>query len=63
MSSALEAAAKGAKDALMIVGNVAANLICFLSALAFLNSVVVFFEQAIGIAPLPLEVCLSLHHY
>lgn len=57
-ANVLEAAARGASDALSIVGNVAANLICFLAALAFLNSTLDFFAGAVGINDLTLEVSI-----
>ena len=56
----LDAAARGAQDAVPIVLTVGATLIAFLSILEFLNAVVVYLGSLVEVDNLTLEVSAGL---
>lgn len=58
-SNVLEAASNGAVMALVMVGNIVANLIAFLAFIAFLNSMLLWFGSIVGLDFLSLEWMLS----
>ncbi|XP_077556780.1 putative transporter YutK isoform X2 [Haemaphysalis longicornis] len=58
-SNVLEAASNGAVMALLMVGNIVANLVAFLAFIAFLNSMLLWFGSIVGLDFLSLEWMLS----
>lgn len=59
-SNVLEAASNGAVMALVMVGNIVANLVAFLAFIAFLNSMLLWFGSIVGLDFLSLEVSTTL---
>lgn len=55
-SNVLEAASNGATDAIALVANVAANLIAFLSVLAFINATLSWLGELVDIQGLTFQV-------
>lgn len=58
-SNVLEAASNGATDAIALVANVAANLIAFLSVLAFINATLSWLGELVDIQGLTFQVICS----
>lgn len=58
-SNVLEAASNGAVMALVMVGNIVANLVAFLAFIAFLNGMLLWFGSIVGLDFLTLEWMLS----
>lgn len=58
----LEAAASGASSAIMLVANVAANLIAFLAMLAFVNAALGWFGSMVDHPELSFQVGHLLEH-
>ncbi|CAG7834095.1 unnamed protein product [Allacma fusca] len=57
--NALDAASAGAAQGLMLIGNIIANIIAFMSFVAFLNSLVHWFGVMVGLDELSFEWILS----
>ena len=56
--SALDAAAQGAAQGVMLIGNIAANVIAVMAFVAFLNAVFNWFGLLVGFDELSFEVRL-----
>jgi pyrimidine nucleoside transport protein len=56
----VDAAASGASNAVMLVSNIAANLIAFIAILEFINVTLTWFGQRVGIEELTFQVSNSL---